>query len=146
MMVIKDLFDCEYNKLLKKSPPNPEIINNEVHASDHDLASAKRDLGFDDHKWATVKAYYSMLHIANAVARSRGLIIENHHCVYLYLSRLADQKMLESNYAVGFRSIYDLRLKADYGLTYDRNTATDAIDIAQRFNIRLRSMVILETK
>lgn len=131
MMVIKDLIDCEHNKLLKKSPPGQEVIKNEINASDHDLDSAKRDLSFDDHKWATIKAYYSMLHIANAVARSRGLVIENHHCVYLYLSRLVDQKVLESNYAIGFRSIYDLRLKADYGLTYDRNTAIDAIEIAE---------------
>ncbi len=141
-MVIKDLIDCEYHKLLKKSPPNREIIKTEIKASDYDLDSAKRDLSFDDHKWATIKAYYSMLHIANAVARSRGLIIENHHCVYLYLSRLVDQKTLELNYAVGFRSIYDLRLKADYGLTYDRNTAIDAIDIAHRFNERMRSLLI----
>jgi len=83
-----------------------------------------------------------MLHLSNAVARSRGLIIEDHHCVYLYLSRLVDQKTLESNYAVGFRSIYDLRLKADYGLTYDRNTAIDAVDIAQRFNIRMKTLII----
>jgi len=142
MMVIKDLIDCEHNKLLKKSPPGQEVIRNEIKASGYDLDSAKRDFSFDDHKWATIKAYYSMLHMANAVARSRGLVIENHHCVYLYLSRLVDQKVLESNYAVGFRSIYDLRLKADYGLTYDRNTAIDAIDIADRFNKRMKSLLV----
>jgi uncharacterized protein (UPF0332 family) len=94
-MVIKDLFDCEKNKLLKKSPPNQEIISNEINASEYDLDSAKRDLSFNDYKWATIKAYYSMLHISNAMARSNGLIIENHHCVYLYLSRLVDQRKLD---------------------------------------------------
>lgn len=54
----KDLIDCENNKLLKKSPPNQEMIKTEINASDYDLDSAKRDLSFDDHKWA-IPAYIS---------------------------------------------------------------------------------------
>lgn len=141
-MVIKDMIDCEHGRLLKKSPPDLEIIGTEVTASTYDLDSARRDFSFSDYKWATIKSYYSMLHIANAVARSRGLIIENHYCVYLYLSRLADHKILESNYPVGFKSIYDSRLKADYGLTYDKNTAADAIELAGKFRDRLAELIL----
>lgn len=141
-MVIKDLIDCEHGRLLKKHPPDRDIIQTEVVASTYDLDSARRDFSFNDYKWATIKSYYSMLHIANAVARSRGVVIENHYCVYLYLSRLADQKILESNYPVGFKSIYDSRLKADYGLTYDKNTAVDAIELADQFRNRLEKLIL----
>jgi uncharacterized protein (UPF0332 family) len=140
-MVIKDLIDCEHNRLLKKSPPDTGIIKNEIDASDYDLDSAKRDFTFNDNKWATIKAYYSMLHISNAVARSRGLIIENHHCVYLYLSRLVDSKELELYYAAGLKGIFDSRIKADYGLTYDKNTAMDALEIAGKFNVRMKTLI-----
>jgi uncharacterized protein (UPF0332 family) len=141
-MVIKDMIDCEHSRMLKRAPPDHEIIETEVAASIYDLDSARRDFSFNDYKWATIKSYYSMLHIANAVARSRGLIIENHYCVYLYLSKLADQKILESNYSVGFKSIYDSRLRADYGLTYDKNTAVDAIELADRFRTRMKDLIL----
>lgn len=140
-MVIKDLIDCEHNRVLKKSPPDPDIIKIEIDGSDYDLNSARRDLQYDDFKWATIKAYYSMLHISNAVARSRGLVIGNHHCAYLYLSRLVDNKELELNYASGFKAIYDSRIKADYGLKYGKNTAMDALEIAERFDNRMKTLI-----
>jgi uncharacterized protein (UPF0332 family) len=140
-MVIKDLIDCEHSRVLKKSPPDPVIIRSEVDGSDYDLNSAKRDLQFNDFKWATIKAYYSMLHMSNAVARSRGLVTENHHCVYQYLSRLVDGKELELSYAAGFKGIYDYRIKADYGLKYSKNTAIDALEIAERFDKRMRALI-----
>jgi uncharacterized protein (UPF0332 family) len=56
--------------------------------------------------------------------------------------QFADQKILESNYSVSFKSIYDSRLKADYGLTYDKNTAVDAIELADRFKNRMNDLIL----
>ena len=64
----KDLFECERDRLKKTissefdKSRNPEIIRDEIMASDYDLVSARRDFDFKDYKWAIVKAYYSMLH------------------------------------------------------------------------------------
>lgn len=105
MSYIKDLIDCERERLLRKNQPaDPDIIKNEIDASDYDLTSARRDYDFGDYKWATVKAYYCMYYMASAVARSRGYLIENHQCMYLLLEKLVDMGELESSWASSNRA------------------------------------------
>lgn len=88
-MVIKDLIDCENERRLKKPQMghpaiSSDAIRNDIDASDHDLESARKEFENGDHKWAIVKSYYSMLHAANALARTRGYVIENHLCMFLF--------------------------------------------------------------
>ncbi len=142
MSDIRDLVDCKNNKFLTNlEVSDPDMINSELAASDYDIGSSKRDFSFDDFKWATIKAYYSMLHSAKAVAISRKLKIEHHKCVSLFVMKLADHKEIESRYAYGFRSIYDSRIKADYGLSYSKEVAAEAIDIAEKFNPLMRALI-----
>jgi uncharacterized protein (UPF0332 family) len=92
-MIIKDLYDCENERLIRAIPSkeasiNRDIINNELSASDFDLERAKRDCGDNDHKWATVKAYYSILHAAKALVRLKGVVVKNHKCTYLFFNKI----------------------------------------------------------
>jgi uncharacterized protein (UPF0332 family) len=142
MSYIKDLIDCERERLLRKNlPVDPDIVKNEHEASDYDLASGKRDFEYDDYKWATIKAYYCMYHIASAVARSRGYDIENHQCMYLFLEKLADARELESSYAKGFRSMIAARKQADYSLSFNKTSAEESLRIATDFNGRLKKLI-----
>jgi uncharacterized protein (UPF0332 family) len=138
MSYVKDLVDCEHKALLKKVLSNPDITSNEISASDYDLNSAKRDYSFDDYKWATIKAYYSMYHMASAVARSRGYVIENHQCMYLFLGKLVERGELESRFAAGFKGMIVTRKQADYNLTYSKVTADESIQVADAFHKRLK--------
>lgn len=146
-MEIKDLYDCEDQKLKKEitsqfdKSRNPEIIHNEISASDYDLDSARRDLSFDDYKWATVKAYYSMLHAAKAYVRSKGVIITNHKCTFLYLEKCVRSGELDGRYAQGYKGAMDFRWDADYGLKYDKNTADEAVTVASDFNKIMKELI-----
>jgi uncharacterized protein (UPF0332 family) len=142
MSYIKDLVDCERERLLRKNLPlDPDIIKNEREASDYDLASARRDFEFDDYKWATIKAYYCMYHIASAIARSRGYDIENHQCMYLFLDKLVATRELESSYAKGFRSMITVRKQADYSLSFSKTIAEESLRMAADFNNRLKKLI-----
>jgi len=104
-MMARDLFECERDRLKKEitsafdRSQNPEIVRNEIAASDYDLESARRDCGLRDYKWAIVKAYYSMLHAAKAYVRSQGFIITDHNCIYLYLEKCARNGEFDARYA-----------------------------------------------
>jgi uncharacterized protein (UPF0332 family) len=84
-MAIRDIYDCkDFIKEIRSDHDkrvNNDIIINEINASDQNLDSAKRDLGYNDYSWATVKAYYSMRHAANAFLRSKNILVKNHRCV-----------------------------------------------------------------
>lgn len=83
---IRDLVDCKNKKLYTDiGVADPDIINLELGASGYDLDSAKRDFKCGDFKWATIKAYYSMLHSVKAVAYSRKKKIDNHKCASLFV-------------------------------------------------------------
>lgn len=146
-MDIKDLFDCERERQKKDitssfdKSKNPEIIQNEITASDYDLDSSRRDLSYKDYKWAIVKAYYSMLHAAKAYVRYKGFIITHHKCTYLYLEKCARKGELEARYAIGYKGALDLRWDADYGLKYDKNTANEVINVATDFNNKMKELV-----
>ena len=147
-MDIRDLFDCERERQMKgitsafDKSKNPEIIQNEIAASDYDLDSAKRDISYRDYKWAIVKAYYSMLHAAKAYVRHKGFIITNHKCTYMYLEKCARNGELEARYAIGYKGALDFRWDADYGLKYDENTANEVLTVASDFNNRMKELIV----
>jgi uncharacterized protein (UPF0332 family) len=146
-MAAKDLFECERDRLKKEitssfdRSKNPEIMRNEVTASDYDLESARRDLGFKDYKWAIVKAYYSMLHAAKAYVRFKGFIITDHKCTHLYLEKCARNGEFDGRYAAGYKGAKDFRWDADYGLKYDENTANEVISVAADFNNKMKELI-----
>ncbi|MDI6896742.1 HEPN domain-containing protein [Methanocella conradii] len=105
------------------------------------MESARRDMHNKDYKWAIVKAYYSMLHAAKAYVRSKGLIITNHKCTYLYLERCARNGEFETRYAIGYKGALEFRWDADYGLKYDENTANEVINVASDFNEKMKNLI-----
>ncbi len=142
----KDLFECERDFLKKKivsefdKSRNPEIIQKEIAAADYDLASALRDLGVKDYKWAIVKGYYSMLHAAKAYVRSKGFIITDHNCTYLYLEKCARTGEFDTRYALGYKGVKDFRWDADYGLKYDESTANEVLQVAVDFDKKMKEL------
>jgi uncharacterized protein (UPF0332 family) len=143
----RDLFECERDRLKKEitsafdKSKNPEVIQNEIAASDYDMDSARRDLGYRDYKWAIVKAYYSMLHMAKAYVRYKGFIITDHRCTYLYLEKCARGGEFDARYAIGYRGAIDSRWDADYGLKFDENTANEVMTVAADFNSKMKGLI-----
>jgi uncharacterized protein (UPF0332 family) len=143
----KDLFECERDFLKKKivsefdKSQNPEIIREEIAASDYDLESARRDLGLKDYKWAIVKGYYSMLHAAKAYVRSEGFIITDYRCTYLYLEKSAKNGEFDARYALGYKSATEFPLDADYGQKYDESTANAVLQVAADFDKKMKEIM-----
>lgn len=145
-MKIKDLYDCEYQKHIKiitsafDKASNLEAIPREMNASDYDLDSARRDYSYGDYKWATIKAYYSILHATNAFVRIKGVIINHHYCTYLFLEKLASKGEIEARYVEAFRATLHDRMDANYGEIFSKDTAENAITTAGDYNIKLKEM------
>jgi uncharacterized protein (UPF0332 family) len=146
-MKIKDLYDCEYEKHIKTitsdfdKASNLEVIPREINASDYDLNSAIRDLSFGDNKWATIKAYYSILHATNALIRIKRVIINHHFCTYLFLEKLAGKGEIEPRYVLAFRATLNDRMDANYGEVFDKDTAENAVKTAEDYNKKIKEMV-----
>lgn len=133
-MVIKDIYDCkDFIKEIRSDHDkrvNKDIIKTEINASDQNLDRAKRDLSYKDHSWATIKAYYSMRHAANAFLRSRNILVKNHRCVYFQLEVCAKKGLIDPIYVTIFKSTLEERMEANYDLVYDESTANEAIAAA----------------
>jgi uncharacterized protein (UPF0332 family) len=150
-MKIKDLYDCEYEKHIKiitsdfDKASNLEVIPREIRASDYDLDSAKRDFGFSDNKWATIKAYYSILHATNAFVRIKGVIINHHFCTYLFLEKLANKGEIETRYVLAFRATLNDRMDANYGEIFNKDIAENAIKTAEDYNKKIKEMMSVKS-
>lgn len=144
-MVIRDIYDCkEYIKEITSDYDkriNSDILKNEIDGSDYDLNSAKRDFKYKDYKWATIKAYYSMLHGANAFLRSKSIHIKNHRCVYLQLEIFSKKHEIDPRYVTAFKSTLDDRMDANYDQKYDENTANETIIVAEDFNKGMKELI-----
>ncbi len=145
---IEDFADCERNHLIRRITSdydrriNVDIVKNEMDASDYDLDSAKRDFSFKDYKWATVKAYYSMLHAANAFLRSNNILIKHHRCIYFQLEKCARKRQIDPRYVTAFKATLDDRMDANYNQKYDENTANETIIVADDFNKGIKGLIV----
>jgi uncharacterized protein (UPF0332 family) len=139
--------DCERYHLIRHITSdydrrlNIDIIKNETEASDYDLESAKRDFGYKDYKWATVKAYYSMLHEANAFLRSKNILIKHHRCIYYQLERCAKKGEINPRFVIAFKATLDDRMEANYYQKYDENTASETLTVAGEFNKGIKELI-----
>jgi uncharacterized protein (UPF0332 family) len=132
-MSVRDLYDCERNNDFKKHPVESDRIRYNLDQSSADLDSAKKSYEIEDYKWPIVQAYYSILHASNALIRSKGYLVKDHYCVYLFLVILSDRGLFDSSLAHGYLSAYKDRHKANYDGIYDKATAESAIELAERF-------------
>ena len=141
-MVIRNLYDCEREHLLKPSPPNKDEIDKELNTATIDLEKARQSLERADLKWAVNQAYYSMFCAARAVLFSRGYKEKSHTCLALFLASLADRGQLETSYVNDFKGAKFLREKATYSSEYDEVSARKAVDMAERFVECMRLLIV----
>ncbi len=108
------------------------MVERELLAAKHDLeaASASREDGND--KWASIQAYYSMFHCAKALVLAKGYREKGHACLLVALRELyVKTDELDKRMADDLEMVMDLRMEADYGLTYSADGARIANEIAK---------------
>lgn len=86
------------NKLVKAKDAG-DLIAKELSAAELDLATAKTSLSEENHKWATVQAYYSMFHAAKALIYGKGYREKSHQCLWIALKTLyVDEDAMEEKH------------------------------------------------
>ncbi len=144
---IEDIDDCKRKHKIKEITSDhdrrisKDIIKNEVYASGYDLESAKRDLSYSDHKWATIKAYYSMLHAAKAFLRLKNISANDHRCIYFQLAACAKKHHIDPRYVTAFKATLDDRMDANYYQKYDETTASETIVVAEDFYKGIKNLI-----
>ncbi len=61
------------------------MVKKEIEGSKLDLSSAEESLNDEEYKWASVQAYYSMLHAAKALGLKKGYREKSHYCLLIAL-------------------------------------------------------------
>lgn len=124
--------NCLQTRGLRKCPIDPEMVKREREESRHDLESAKKSLEDLDHKWAIVKAYFSMFHGFKSLLLSVGYNEKSHECVIFGVEELfIDTGKLPSDLVSCMRDAKVAREAADYGRTYGEETARGTIRDAE---------------
>jgi len=128
----------EFEKCIKegklvKVDASADMVRREIESAEYDLRTAEESLGKDDHKWASVQAYYSMFHSAKALVLDSGYREKSHYCLLIALRKLyVDSGELERELADDFEACMDIRHEANYGLSSKTESAGLAIDAARR--------------
>ncbi len=118
---------CIRSRGLRSCPVDPAKIDREMAEARNDLASAKNSLRESDHKWAIIKAYYSMFHACKSLVFSAGYCEKSHDCLIIAVQELfIASGRLPSSIVTAVRDAKSAREVADYGLTYS-DEAADAI-------------------
>jgi len=137
-----NLKNCLEKGYLVKEIVSGDLISKEFNESDYDLASAKKAIDEEDHKWAIIKCYYSMFHAAKAICFSLGYREKKHVALLIMLEELNKQGKLENEYITYFKAAIDSREGADYQYTYSQEIAQHNLKIATLFNSRLKKLKI----
>jgi len=125
---------CLEQRRIVKIIPTQEMIEKELTHAEYDLKSAEESIENDDPKWASIQAYYSMFHTAKALVLKKGYREKSHYCLIVALRELyISTGELDVNIGEDLEHCMDIRHEADYGLTYDSESAEICIDAAKRF-------------
>lgn len=125
---------CLEQRRIVKIIPTQELIEKELTHAKYDLKSAEESLEKEDSKWSSVQAYYSMFHTAKALVLKKGYREKSHYCLIVALRELyITTGELDANIGEDLEHCMDIRHEADYGLTYDIESAELCIDAAKRF-------------
>ncbi|UCE07129.1 MAG: HEPN domain-containing protein [bacterium] len=108
------------------------MIDKEMASAEYDLKMAEESILKSDTKWASVQAYYSMFHSAKALVFTKGYREKSHYCLIVALRELyIKTKELEKDIGDNLENCMDIRHGADYGLTYDKESAKICIEAAR---------------
>ncbi|MFH1222037.1 MAG: HEPN domain-containing protein [Candidatus Micrarchaeota archaeon] len=128
---------------LAKIKPDRQLAEKEFKESELDLLEAQKDFEEKGHKWATIKAYYSMFHAARAMMFLMGFKERSHYAVGEFLEAICKEGKLESSYANDYRAAMSAREGADYHYDYDQKTAEEIVAMAVEFTKRMRKLAKL---
>lgn len=117
--------------------PTAEAIAAELAAAQAALAEARLLLREDHLAGATTRAYYAAFHAARAVLWSRGRAPKTHKGVQqLFSEELIAKDLLDKDYQVILKELYDERDLADYhasAASFDTLSVTHLVRRAERF-------------
>lgn len=131
---MNDFERCIEEKHLVRIKTSKEMIQKEIANSEYDLNRSKESLRNKDYKWTVVQAYYSIFHAAKALVLKKGYREKSHYCLIIALKELyIRQGMLDQEMVDNFELCLHLRHDADYGLTYNNESAETAIEYAENF-------------
>lgn len=123
---------CIDSRGLRKCQVDSEKVEREITEAKNDLESAKASLQGSDHKWAIIKAYFSMFHACKSLLFSEGYSEKSHDCVIIAVGKLfTDTGKLPPLIVTNIRSAKTAREAADYGCTYGADSARGAIEDAE---------------
>lgn len=129
-----DFERCIKERRLIKIKPSEEMIQKELDSAEYDLERARNSLNEEDFKWAAVQSYYSMFHVAKALALKKGYREKSHFCLIIALKELfVKEDELNAEMLENLELCMNLRHEADYGLTYHQESAETAIKYAEEF-------------
>lgn len=125
---------CLNERKIIRIKPKKEMIDREIQDAKYDLNKAEESLKRGDAKWASIQAYYSMFHSAKALILKKGYRERSHYCLMVALEELYGKTgELDKEHIENFEICMDIRHEADYGMTYDVESATMCIEGSHRF-------------
>ncbi len=128
-----DINTCLEKGYLLKEIPSLDLIKKEINEAAYDMERAKKAIDDADHKWAIVKSYYAMFHMAKAVGFQCGYREKKHVAVLVILEHLSKEGKLEERYVNDFRAAMAAREGADYRYAYSTESAAQMVAMAQEF-------------
>lgn len=96
--------------------------------AEHDLAAAAESLAGGEYKWAIIQAYYAAFHSCKAFVFEAGYREKSHDCLVAAWEELGPKKPLVPR----FKRLKALREQSDYGCSYSKEDAAEAVEIARQ--------------
>ncbi|PKP60687.1 MAG: hypothetical protein CVT88_02295 [Candidatus Altiarchaeales archaeon HGW-Altiarchaeales-1] len=133
---------CIEERRLIRINASDEMIEKELYGAEYDLMRAEESLHNEDYKWASVQAYYSMFHAAKALVFKKGYREKSHNCLLIAIRELyVRTNELEHEFADNLEMSMDLRHEADYGLTYDEESAKITVENAKKLLAKTQTIL-----
>lgn len=125
---------CLEKRKLVRIKKDRRRVQKEFGAAVYDLKMAKASFERKDFKWATVKAYYAMFHLAKSLLFSAGYREKTHFCLLIGLKELfVDKGKLYKKHIKNFEDAMTLREEADYESKFSGIGARETIQNAKEF-------------
>lgn len=128
---------CLKGRSIVRQDFTERLIPAELEAAKKDLERAKASLNEDNSKWATIQAYYTILHAARALLFAKGYREKSHNCLKVAIQALyVDEGLLNQKFVDDFDMTMLLRETADYRSDLSQSGAKSSIESAARFLTR----------